>query len=146
MKPTHLLVLKLDSNGDFLAINTQDLKTVTINVEKETAVIVTSSAKTNLTCMTKSRLERFSKELNSRYNVLHLPSMKCETTKKDNTVFLVERDHGRVYIWPKALFTVTKRDQVLRLAACGGMDLVIDDPDNNVTAEDLVKFDGLVKI
>jgi len=146
MKPTHLLILKTESDGDYLAINSQDLKTVTINLLKETAMIVTSSAKTNLACMTRHRTERLSKELGDRYNILHLPSMQCKTSDKDNTIILVEKDGTKIYIWPKALFTVMKRGQKLTLTAFGGMEIELEDLDNRVKVDDLVRFDGFVKI
>lgn len=145
MKPTHILVVKTESNGDFLAINTQDLKTVQINPVKETASIVTSSAKTNLSCMTRHRTDRLSKELNDRYNILHLPSMSG-TSNKENTIILVEQNGVKTYIWPKALFMVTRRGPKVKITAFGGMEIELNDPASSIRAEDLTRFDGLVKI
>lgn len=144
MKPTHILVVKTES-GSFVSINTQDLKVVRINPGKETATLVTSSTSTEMTCMTKSRLDRLSKELNDRYNLLHLPSMQARNSNRDNTLFVVEQGDIKVYIWPKALFTITKRGQKVHVKAFK-TELTVVDENNRVTAEDLVRFHGLVKV
>jgi len=146
MKATHILVVKTESNGDFLSINTQDLKTVQINPEKETATIVTSSAKTTLACMTRHRLERLSKELHDRYNIFHLESGKNSDTKKDNTIIVVEKNGAKTYIWPKALFYIMKRGSTVTISAFGGMELKFDDVANNVSPILLANANGMVKI
>jgi hypothetical protein len=146
MKPTYILIVKTESDGDYMAINTQDLKTVRVNPEKETAVVVTSSAKTTLACMTKHRLERFLKELNDRYNILNLPSLQYKGTSHDNTILAVERDGVKTYIWPKALFSVQRRGNKVTIKAFGDMTIELSDPERRIGPELFTRFDGLVLV
>jgi hypothetical protein len=146
MKPTYILIVKTESNGDYTAINTQDLKTVRVNPEKETAVVVTSSAKTTLACMTKHQLERFLKELNDRYNILNLPSLQHKGTSHDNTILAVEKDGVKTYIWPKALFSVRRRGNKVIIKAFGDMEIELSDPEHRITHELFIRFSGLVLV
>jgi len=142
MKPTHILIAKGET---FVSINTQDLKVVKINPGRETATVITSSTTTDLKCMTKARLDRLSKELNERYNLLHLPSMQARNSNRDNTLLVIEDGETKVYIWPKALFTIAKRGTRVTVKAYK-TEMTVDDLTGRVRAEDLARFHGLVKV
>ena len=143
MKPTAILLVKTESDGDFLSLNSQDLKVVQVDTAKETATLWTSSSKVKLACMTRHRMERLSKELRDRYNLFHLPSRSSATTNKPNTIVVVEDGPIKTYIWPKALFLVYRRGATTTLEVFGGMKLKVD---SEVTANDFKSLDGFVQV
>lgn len=135
----------LSSLSGHTMVNTQDIKTVTICPAQETAIVATSQESKSISYMTRHRLERFTKELGERYNVLRLPSGNIKSRDKANTVLLIEQNDTRVYIWPKALFSILKTGNDLIVTAFG-MTVKVDRCEH-ISKEDLIDaYTGLIEI
>lgn len=117
MKPL-FITIKRDGRM-VLAINSQDIKVVTVDNKNKVTVFMSNDSVDMP--MTQYAVDKLRKEIRDRYNVVKVSSagIRRDSSKEKNDIIEVTNDDGMAIIFPKALHSVEANDNQVTVLAHG---------------------------
>lgn len=118
MKPTYVLLKVTSQPAVAVALNTQDIKTITISGDQ---VTIATSADSHTMTASQYAQDRIKSELRERYNMalLSTAGFSIQDSRKDNTILTVKTENSSVLIFPKALQAIGVTGNAVTVAAYG---------------------------